>query len=116
MENFISKAFSQASSPVSSLDWKKKPEEERIKIINDKLKINNLYKDFEIISADNDAQVIIKIQKSIPASERGILLLDLESYLKASIEKAITVWLEPVGDKSKLRNLRGITFKKDEEI
>ena len=31
--------------------------------------------------------------------------------LKNSIEKSITIWLEPVGDKSKLRMLRGIEIK-----
>ena len=31
--------------------------------------------------------------------------------LKRKVDNSITVWLEPVGDKSKLRNLRGITFK-----
>ena len=39
------------------------------------------------------------------------MLLDLEERLKKKIDLALTVWLEPVGDKSKLRNLRGITMK-----
>ena len=47
----------------------------------------------------------------IKASERGILLLDLEQLLKNKIDQGITIWLEPVGDKSKLRNLRGIKIK-----
>ena len=29
------------------------------------------------------------------------------------IDAGLTVWLEPVGDRSKLRNLRGINFKPD---
>ena len=39
------------------------------------------------------------------------MLLDFEEELKKSIDQGITIWLEPVGDKSKLRNLRGITIK-----
>ena len=39
------------------------------------------------------------------------MLLELESYLKENIDKGLTVWLEPVGDRSKLRNLRGIKIK-----
>ena len=35
----------------------------------------------------------------------------MEGLLKSKIDQGITIWLEPVGDKSKLRNLRGITFK-----
>ena len=33
--------------------------------------------------------------------------------MKESVDNAITIWLEPVGDKSKLRNLRGIKIKDD---
>jgi len=51
------------------------------------------------------------IERSISASIRGTMLLDLEQVLKNSIDKGITVWLVPVGDKSKLRNLRGIQIK-----
>ena len=39
------------------------------------------------------------------------MLIDLENKIK-TIDPGLTLWLEPVGDKSKLRNLRGITFKK----
>ena len=38
-------------------------------------------------------------------------LLNLEERLKNNIDKGLTVWFEPVGDKSKLRNLRGIKIK-----
>ena len=50
------------------------------------------------------------ILKFLPSNIRGILLLDLEDRIKKNIDKGLTVWLEPVGDKSKLRNLRGIKF------
>jgi hypothetical protein len=40
-----------------------------------------------------------------------MMLLDLENEIKKDIDHGITVWLEPVGDKSKLRNLRGIKIK-----
>ena len=38
------------------------------------------------------------------------MVLELEEKLKSALDKGISVWLEPVGDKSKLRNLRGIKF------
>ena len=37
-----------------------------------------------------------------------MLLLDIEEILKKTVDEGITVWLEAVGDKSKLRKLRGI--------
>jgi len=55
--------------------------------------------------------VVLRIEHTTPSNTRGLLLLDLESKLKASIDKGLTIWLEPVGDKSKLRNLRGVTIK-----
>ena len=39
------------------------------------------------------------------------MLLELEEKLKKELDEGITIWLEPVGDKSKLRNLRGINIK-----
>ena len=77
--------------------------------------INNYNEIFEIIKTDDNGQVILKTNHNIKASERGVLLLRIEFLMKESVDNGITIWLEPVGDKSKLRNLRGITFKKDEE-
>ena len=37
----------------------------------------------------------------------------LESELKENIDAGLTVWFEPVGDKSKLRNMRGIKFQSE---
>ena len=54
---------------------------------------------------------LFKVLESIASNKRGLLLLELEEQLKRKVDNGITVWLEPVGDKSKLRNLRGITFK-----
>ncbi len=111
MTNFITREFSEADTPLASIEWKNKSTEERINLIRKKINENEDYKNFQVIEADENAYVTLKIESVIPASVRGILLLKLEESLKNSIEKAITIWLEPVGDKSKLRNLRGIKFK-----
>ena len=58
--------------------------------------------------------MILKIVQNIPVDKRGLLLIDLEKHLKTNIDEGLTLWCEPVGDKSKLRNLRGIKFKKKE--
>ena len=111
MIKYISKEFSEAETPQASEEWKNKSSKDRIDVIIKKISENENYKNFQVIDADDNAYVTLKIENVIPASIRGILLLELEETLKNSIEKAITIWLEPVGDKSKLRNLRGIKFK-----
>ena len=88
-----------------------KNEKERVSEIETKLYASLKNNNFEVFNAYEDGQVVLKTTKSIPAKERGVELLEIEEMLKKSIDDGITVWLEPVGDKSKLRNLRGITIK-----
>ena len=108
--DYINKSFSIAKTPVTNDNWNKKSDEERKEIIRNFLN-KHKFQDFEVVSAQRDGQIIFKTEKSIPANERGIMLLDLEEKLKKEIDEGLTIWLEPVGDKSKLRNLRGIVIK-----
>ena len=59
----------------------------------------------------HNGQIVIKINKSIPSNERGLFLLELEEKIKYNIDRGITIWCEPVGDKSALRKLRGVKIK-----
>ena len=111
MENYINKENAFADSPRPSKEWQSASEEKRISRIFEMLKTNKLYKDFQIVKADNNGRVEIKIDKTIPTNVRGVMLLELEEMLKTSVDQSITLWLVPVGDKSKLRNLRGIKIK-----
>ena len=104
------KNFSNQETPKPSEKWKNLSEDSRIEIIAEELKKNKLYKDFEVISAPENGKIVLKIEKAIPSNVRGLMLLELEAKLKSAIDEGISVWLEPVGDKSKLRNLRGIKF------
>jgi len=106
----MKKNFSKIKTPVTSQEWRKKSEESRINIISEELKKNSLYKDFEVIKAADDGQIILKIKHMIPTNQRGLLLLELEEKLKL-IDEGITIWCESVGDKSKLRKLRGVEIK-----
>ncbi|NBY33052.1 MAG: hypothetical protein EB066_11230 [Betaproteobacteria bacterium] len=65
----------------------------------------------EVVSIKNDGQVIIRFTEPVAVSKRGLLLLDLEAALKSEIDQGITVWVEALGDKNSLRNLRGIEVK-----
>ena len=107
----MKKNFSNLTTPITNKDWKQKSEENRIKSVSKELKKNILYKDFEVIKAPDNGQIVLKIERIIPANERGLLLLELEGMLKSVVDKGITVWCEPVGDKSKLRQLRGVKIK-----
>ncbi len=104
------KNFSNQETPKTGEKWKNLSNGSRIKMIAEELKKDKLYNGFEVIEAPDNGQIVLKIERAIPANERGILLLELEEKLKSALDKGISVWLEPVGDKSKLRNLRGIKF------
>ena len=63
-----------------------------------------------LINAFDNGQVMFKIEKLINANKRGLLLLDLEGNIEKKIDKGVTFGCEPVGDKSVLRKLRGVTI------
>ncbi len=107
------KFFVKEVTPVTSKSWQNSTESCRMKIISEELKKNDKYNDFTPVFAPANGQIVLNIEKSIPANIRGLLLLELEQSLKVSIDKGITVWCQSVGDKSKLRNLRGIKFNSE---
>ena len=109
--NNINKESALASSPEIGQNWIKRSQEERISLVQEELKKNKECSDFVVTEAGENGQITLLIERTISAGVRGLMLLDLEQALKDSIDKGITVWLVPVGDKSKLRNLRGIQIK-----
>ena len=64
-----------------------------------------------VVDARADGQIIVKLTRTLPASQRGPVLLDLEDVLKKEVDPALCVWLDPLGDRYSLRNLRGIKVK-----
>ena len=66
---------------------------------------------FTVVAAQNDGQVIVSLVEPLSADKRGTLLLDLEAFLKEAIDLGVVVWLESLGDRNSLRNLRGIEVK-----
>lgn len=65
----------------------------------------------ELVDAKENGYVILSLVHPLPASERGELLLEIEQYLKEQVDQGITVWLDPQGDKSSLRKLRGVEIR-----
>lgn len=64
-----------------------------------------------ITAVKDDGQVIVSLKEQLPADKRGTVLLDIEAFLKETVDQGLAVWLEGLGDKNSLRNLRGIEVK-----
>ncbi len=111
MVNYIKKEFAEEDSPTPGSSWLNKNEKDRIIEISNYIKSHDTYCHFEIVKTFDNGHVMLKTEYNFLASERGIILLSLEKILKDNIDKSLTVWLEPVGDKSKLRSLRGLEIK-----
>tara|TARA_Y100001970_G_C14259157_1_gene878215 strand:+ start:16894 stop:17238 length:345 start_codon:yes stop_codon:yes gene_type:complete len=109
--NIINKENSYKDSPVTGKIWISNNESERKQLIMDRLNSKDEYKKFTPVKAQTNGHVILTTDLILDAATRGQLLLEIEEYLKAQIDEGITLWLEPVGDKSKLRSLRGIQIK-----
>lgn len=102
------KNYSTYASPSTSKEWMDNSINGRIDLINNYLKVNNLDKDFLAIDASDNGQVVLRVYKSLPVNERGLFFINLEEKIKLNIDKGITLWCESVGDRSTLRNLRGV--------
>jgi hypothetical protein len=106
------KHYANVPTPVPCAAWIALTERQRVDQVKNKLEANTTHflSQIEIVTAKADGQVIVHMKQSLPASQRGPFLLDLEDYLR-EIDQALVVWLEPLGDKNSLRNLRGIEVK-----
>ena len=107
------KNFANDKTPTTSEFWIKLDQNKRIDLVKNELKKNQNLKDFDVHQASDSGQIVFTVRETIPSNIRGPLLLDLEEKLKENIDRGLTVWFEPVGDRSKLRNLRGVKIKHD---
>ncbi len=106
------KHYADVPTPAPGVAWTALSERQRVEQVKNKLEASptQYLSQIEIVTAKADGQVIVHIKQSLPASQRGPFLLDLECYIR-EIDQALVVWLEPLGDKNSLRNLRGIQVK-----
>jgi hypothetical protein len=115
MTKLISREESLLCSPETGIKWINLSLNEKIDKVKNVLKKENLDKTFEVNLVKNNGHVVLKTEETIPIKFRGILLLELEQKLKLLIDEGITIWLEPVGDKNKLRKLRGVVFENEKK-
>jgi hypothetical protein len=107
------KHFANVNTPFPGPNWVALNEQERLALVLQKLQSSpkQFLAKVRIIQARLDGQIIMLLNQTMSASQRGPFLLDLEEYLKLAIDDALNVWLEPLGDRNSLRNLRGIEVK-----
>ena len=100
-------------TPTPDVSWKIMKDDARLRVITTLLEENSssFGTTVFVTSTRQDGQVICGFKEPICANRRGTILLDLEEILKTKVDQGITVWLEPLGDKNSLRNLRGIEVK-----
>ena len=105
--------FANTDTPTPGDAWRQLSDEKRLELVGNTVRAKMPFlNDILVIDATKqDGQVIADFLEPVPANRRGTLLLGLEAMLKESIDPGLTIWLEPVGDRSSLRNLRGIEVK-----
>lgn len=104
--------YASVETPGPTEAWVKLSNESRIAAVESIIQATPNSKDIvEVISTKTDGQVMVRFISPQSSERRGTLLLDLEQQLKQSVDIGVTVWLEPLGDKNSLRNLRGIKVK-----
>lgn len=105
--------YATAVTPTPGHAWHQLSDGERVALVGNAMadRMAPLSRILVIAEAKPDGQVIVSLLEPIPADRRGTLLLDLEEMLKQAIDPGLAVWLEPLGDRSSLRNLRGIEVK-----
>jgi hypothetical protein len=108
------KNFANVKTPTTGDNWIALDQNKKIDLVMNELRKDQNFKNFHVSEALDNGQIVFVVKETIPSNIRGLLLLDLEKKLKDNIDNGLTVWLEPFGDKSKLRNLRGVKIKKME--
>ena len=98
-----------AESPQVSDNYRLLSKESRREVITDAIPVSHKEHVLDVVESHDDGSIYISCPP-IAVSQRGAVLLELESHLKGKIDPAITVWLSPLGDRSALRKLRGVTI------
>lgn len=106
-------SYARTVTPTPGSAWLNLSDSERLDLAKKTLAASSLEtkKILEVTAAKRDGQVIVNFLEPVGPDRRGTILLDLEEFLKGKIDQGLAVWLEPLGDRNSLRNLRGIEVK-----
>ena len=111
----MKKEFTSEKTQTVTNFWTDLSDDKRRDLVDKELRKDESLNEFEVYQTLNNGQIVFKVSKTIPSNKRGEILLDLEDKLKKNIDIGLTVWFEPVGDKSKLRNLRGVKINSNND-
>ena len=104
----------RAATPHTSSIWKDLSRDKKKEQLEAILVAHQEFKEtIQIVACKSDGQVTVRLLTLLTADKRGTLLLDFEEFLKKQVDRGLVVWVEALGDKSSLRNLRGIEVKND---
>jgi len=98
-------------TPVVSLSWREWNPDERMERIARAIGNLEIAQSLSLDKCLDDGEIFFIQESPIPSGDRADLLLDLEDLLKQKVDPGLTVWIEPQGDKSSLRKLRGVQVK-----
>lgn len=112
-ENMNLKEISFAQTPTCGMNWVELNDASRELLVTQLIEKHPAWAAImQVHRVQRDGQVIVKFLVPVGAQQRGTLLLDFEACLKQHLDVGLTVWLEPLEDRSSLRRLRGIEVKK----
>ena len=105
------KNYADEDTLVTNRNWKILSDDERLDAINQIKESDDYFKDISINRGLADGHVFVTLNENFGVAQRGTLLLDFEEELKNTLDKGLTVWCDPLGDRNSLRKLRGIEIK-----
>jgi hypothetical protein len=103
--------FATEPTPLPEQSWANLDPKERLDLVRSATALTEFREVFDPVSALPSGFVYVVIIPTLSAAERGVMLRRYEKALKGAVGEALTVWCEPIGDKSALRKLRGIEVK-----
>jgi hypothetical protein len=103
--------FAEVECPSPGLIWIGASDEKRMELVSKCIQRQSKFDGFKVLRTSTNGNVTVNFPAVLGANQRGTLLLDLEESLKNEIDNGIVVWCDPLGDKSTLRNLRGIQIR-----
>ena len=107
--------YAEVDTPLPGRSWTSMDDSSRLNSVIVQLQARAEFSVITPTRTFTTGQVYVALNEPVGSSRRGGLLLDLEEYLKTSIDPALNIWCEPLGDKNSLRNLRGIEIKSPSE-
>jgi len=108
MKKGVNLSYANVDSSSTGKSWINMTKDKRVSLLESSIQLFSPKIDINVIDANENGQVSILINSSIEINDRGEFLLNLEEHLKSTIDNGINIWHEAIGDKSSLRNLRGI--------